>query len=61
MGTPERLEKISAKIPVSEVARLKELAARNERSIAAEIRLAIRAHLRDGEPVPTSGKDDRGA
>lgn len=53
-------QKVSARLPVDEIAALTEIADRNERSVAAEIRIAIRRHInmetRNGTSAPITQK-----
>jgi len=45
MSKDARLLKLSTYLPPAEAARVAELAERNDRSVAAELRIAIRRHL----------------
>jgi hypothetical protein len=45
MDKPEQLRVVSAQVPASDVARLAEQAAANDRTVSAEIRRLIRGYL----------------
>jgi len=53
-STPEPLVYVTAQVPASLQAALREKARSTERSVSAEVRLALRAHVEgpDAEPVP---------
>lgn len=43
--TPSDVKRLTTQIPTGDADRLEKLAAKNERTVAAEIRLAISRHL----------------
>lgn len=49
MAAPEVLVPLTATIPASLMDALKDMAGANERSVAGEVRLALRAHV-DSQP-----------
>ena len=57
MSTTERLVKIGGRIPLSEAEALESLAERNERSLAAELRVAVREHLKSNGSAARSTQE----
>lgn len=50
------------RLPDAELAQLEQLARENDRSVSAEVRIAVRAHLAANsrqQPAPTTTKENR--